>query len=69
VIEQHSEHRIEPVLGSARRVSDRAPANLLDTRDYPLLADCLRCGRVIRCDRILMADWYHVTDTQGEDPE
>jgi hypothetical protein len=59
-------HDAQPVPGSARRLSDREPANLLDVRDYPVLADCLVCGRVVRCDRILLADFYHVTEGDNQ---
>ena len=59
-----SGHEIVPEPGSARRVRDGQPADLRSPTDYPAVAVCKVCGRRIRCDRWLRAEWYHI-----EDPE
>jgi hypothetical protein len=59
MIEQHSGHRMEPVQGTVRSVRDGQAANLLNPLDYPVTATCRGCGQLIRCDRMMFADWYH----------
>lgn len=54
-----SDHEIVPVRGSARQL-DGTPADLLAPMDYPCEALCMECGRPVRCERWLMADWYHI---------
>ena len=59
-IEMHSDHRIEPARGTARRVRDGKPADLPDSRHYPVTARCATCGRDIRLERLMFADWFHL---------
>jgi hypothetical protein len=52
-------HEIIPEPGSARRVRDGEPADLTLPTHYPVAAFCKTCGRPIRTERWLLADWYH----------
>jgi hypothetical protein len=59
-----AEHEIIPRPGTVRRVRDGQPANLTRPSDYPVTAICKVCGRRIRCERWLLAEWYH-TETDN----
>lgn len=52
-------HDALPVRGSKTRESDRAPVDGTTPADYPLLAVCRSCNRVIRAEGALSADWKH----------
>ena len=54
------DHEIVPEPGSARRVRDGQPADLTRPSDYPVKAVCKTCGRPIRTERWLLAEWRHV---------
>jgi hypothetical protein len=56
------DHEIVPQIGTARRVRDGQPASITRPSDYPVLAVCMTCGREIRCDRWLMAEWRHLEE-------
>ena len=53
------DHDITPARGTSRRVRDGQPADLTRVTDYPVQAVCLECGREIRCDRWVLAEWHH----------
>ena len=53
-------HRITPLAGSARRVRDGEPADLLRPSDYPVTAVCKPCGQPIRTERWLLSEWRHI---------
>jgi hypothetical protein len=53
-------HEITPKPGTARRVRDGEAANLLRPSDYPVTAICKTCGRPIRTERWLLAEWGHI---------
>jgi len=57
--ELHSDHEIIPLPGSARQL-DGTPADLTRPLDYPCEALCRECGRPVRCDRWLLAEWRHI---------
>lgn len=70
-MELHSDHRITPAEGSARRADGR-PADLLNPLHYPVTAVCLECGRPIHEERYMFSDWEHVyedDDPGGEGDE
>jgi hypothetical protein len=52
-------HEIIPEPGSARRVRDGEPADMLNPTHYPAIAVCLTCRQPIRCDGWLLGEWYH----------
>ena len=54
------DHEIVPEPGSALRVRDGEPADLTRPSDYPVKAVCKTCGRPIRTERWLLAEWGHV---------
>jgi hypothetical protein len=56
-------HEILPESGTARRVRDGQPAQIINPAHYPVTATCLACGLPIRCDGWLLGDWYH-TETE-----
>jgi hypothetical protein len=58
-------HEAQPVPGTARRVSDRMPADIRDPRDLPATADCMTCGQPVRLSHAL-ADWKHVTEGDNQ---
>jgi hypothetical protein len=61
-------HRITPLAGSARRVRDGAPADLLNPHDYPCEAACRECGQPARIERWFLGTWVHIerfTDPAG----
>ncbi len=51
-------HQITPRQGTARRL-DGSPADLLDPRDYPVVAECLECGQPVRVERYYLSEWVH----------
>ena len=53
-------HEAIPERRSARRVRDGQPADLRNPAHYPVTAVCQVCGRRIRCERWLRAEWYHL---------
>jgi hypothetical protein len=53
-------HEIIPEPGSALRVRDGEPADLTKPSHYPVVAVCLACGRPIRTERWLLAEWRHI---------
>jgi hypothetical protein len=53
-------HEITPEPGTARRVRDGQPADLLNPAHYPAIAVCKVCGRRIRCERWLLSEWRHI---------
>jgi hypothetical protein len=60
------DHEITPRRGTAR-TRDGEPADLRSDTGYPLTAECLACGRPIRCDRPgIVRAWYHTQDTEQE---
>jgi hypothetical protein len=59
--ESYDNHQITPAEGSGRRLDGR-PADLLNPLHYPILATCARCGRTVRCERYMFADWEHLPD-------
>jgi hypothetical protein len=63
-----AEHRITPLAGSARRVRDGAPADLLNPLDYPAEAIWLACVQPVRIERFYLGEWVHIerfTDPTG----
>jgi hypothetical protein len=58
-------HAGEPAKGSARRVSDGQPADLLRPADYPLTADCTGGDGPIRLERLAQVEWTHVPAAGG----
>jgi hypothetical protein len=54
-----NKHEITPVRGSARKL-DGTRADLTRPMDYPVEALCVECGRPVRCDRWLLAEWRHI---------
>ena len=60
-------HEIIPEPGTARRVRDSQPADLTRPSDYPVTAVCKVCGRPIRTERWLLAEWRHAETEPGSD--
>jgi hypothetical protein len=61
-------HRITPLPGSACRVRDGAPVDLLNPLDYPAEAICFACGQPVRIERYFFDEWVHIdcfTDPTG----
>jgi hypothetical protein len=56
-------HKITPKADTARRL-DGSPADLLDPRSYPVVAECLECGRTVRVEAYFFSDWEHLDDPQ-----
>jgi hypothetical protein len=52
-------HYVEPKPGTTTRL-DGSPANMLDLKSYPVMAECLVCGELITCDNYLISQWRHV---------
>lgn len=59
-IHTDSGHEIIPEVGTVKTL-DGKPANLLKTLDYPVIAQCQKCGSLVRLERYFLADWYHVS--------
>lgn len=62
-----SEHAITPVPGSAVREGHAIPADLLMPGDYPLVAVCQECKKLVRCEQWLSGEWEHVTAAAPEE--
>jgi hypothetical protein len=54
-------HEAVPVPGSARTL-DGAIADLRDQASYPVIARCAICGAEIGCQRLILADFYHLDE-------
>ncbi len=53
-------HSITPKPGTVRRENDGEPGDLFAVFDYPLLAECMECGGLVREQRMFLAEWEHV---------
>lgn len=51
-------HAITPQKDTAYTVTG-LKADLLDPRDYPVEAVCLECGRPVRRNKYMFAEWFH----------
>lgn len=55
------DHSITPRKGSMRHAITGEPTlGMRPVLDYPMVAVCRECGRVIRLERYFFADWVHV---------
>lgn len=54
-------HDITPLRGSCIRAEDGVPADLFKPWDYPILAQCIACGGIVRTEHFY-ARWDHVAD-------
>lgn len=53
-------HEALPVRGTFKRAKDGEQLVLPMPWDYPILADCASCGKVIRKNESMFAEWEHV---------
>jgi hypothetical protein len=58
------DHDIVPKPGTVRRERDGKPGSLLRPLDYPLIAECISCGKWVRIQRWFQAEWTHVIPQQ-----
>jgi hypothetical protein len=59
-------HEPLPVRGTFRREKDGEPPDLpLQPWDFPILADCSPCGKPIRKDKLMLAEWHHTAEEAG----
>lgn len=59
-------HEPLPVRGTFRREKDGEPATLpLQPWDFPIVADCAPCGKLIRKDKSMLTEWHHLTEEAG----
>jgi len=58
-------HEITPRKGSMHHAVTGEPVTgLHPALDYPIVAVCLVCGRVIRLERFFLCSWVHVSDLE-----
>ena len=53
-------HPVQPKVGTTVRERDGGDADLMTPADYPVLANCLGCGRPIRIEKFYSPAWEHV---------
>jgi hypothetical protein len=55
------DHEVLPDPGTARRVRDGQPADLLNPAHYPVRAVCRTCGEPARIERFYLGEWRHLS--------
>jgi hypothetical protein len=61
VRDRASNHEVLPKRGTIRRERDNSPTGQpIMPWDYPILAECVTCGKNARRNESLLADWQHI---------
>jgi hypothetical protein len=55
----HPNHEALPVRGMVKRLKDGEQPNPPMPWDFPLVAECAPCGKRIRKEKSMLADWEH----------